>query len=163
MGTQRKPGTGLPAPYLRRIGWIRPDKPRSKDYPFSLPYLDRGWSVDVTTPVTIIMGENGSGKSPLIEVIAGLAGYDETDGGKGYQPVDHSTAIAVSGTQLAEHLRVAWLPKITAGWFFRADTFWAVARYRDDLPGGGPDFLPYSHGESFYGYSVSGAAPEAFT
>ena len=82
MGTRRKPGTGLPAPYLRWIGWIRPDKPRSKDYPFSLPYLDPGWSVDFTTPVTIIMGENGSGKSTLIEAVAGLAGYDETDGGK---------------------------------------------------------------------------------
>lgn len=124
--------------------------PRPKDYPFSLPYLDDpGWTVEFTTPVTIIMGENGSGKSTLIEAIAGLAGYDETGGGKGYQPVDHSTAMAVSGTQLAEHLRAAWLPKITAGWFFRAETFWAVARYLDDLPGGGPDFLSYSHGEGF--------------
>ncbi|TCP58543.1 putative ATPase [Rhodovulum bhavnagarense] len=150
MGTRRKPGTGLPAPYLRRISWARPDDPRPKDYPFSLPYLDDpGWNVEFTTPVTIIMGENGSGKSTLIEAIAGLAGYDETGGGKGYRPVDHSTAIAVSGTQLAEHLRAAWLPKITAGWFFRAETFWAVARYLDDLPGGGPDFLSHSHGEGF--------------
>lgn len=150
MGRRRKLGTSLPSPYLQRLAWARPDEPRPKDYPFSLPYLDDpGWSIEFTTPVTIIMGENGCGKSTLIEAIAGLAGYDETGGGKGYQPVDHSTALAVSGTLLAEHLRAAWLPKITSGWFFRAETFWAVARYLDDLPGGGPDFLSYSHGEGF--------------
>ena len=150
MGKRRKHATGLPAPYLRRISWARPDEARPKDYPFSLALLDDpGWNIEFTTPVTIIMGENGSGKSTLIEAIAGLAGYDETGGGKGYRPVDHRTALAVSGTLLAGHLRAAWLPKITTGWFFRAETFWAVARYLDDLPGGGPDFLSYSHGEGF--------------
>jgi predicted ATPase len=38
---------------------------------------------------------------------------------------------------------------VTSGWFFKAETFWAVARYLDDLPGGGPDYLSYSHGEGF--------------
>lgn len=150
MGKRRKPVTGLPAPFLRRISWASPDEARPKEYPFSLAFLDNpAWSMEFTTPVTIIMGENGSGKSTLIEAIAGLAGYDETGGGKGYRPADHTTALAVSGTQLAAHLRAAWLPKITTGWFFRAETFWAVARYLDDLPGGGPDFLSYSHGEGF--------------
>lgn len=150
MGKRRKAATGLPAPYLRAISWARPDETRLQEYPFSLAFLEKpDWQIAFTTPVTIIMGENGSGKSTLIEAIAGLAGYDEAGGGKGYRPVDHTTALAVSGTQLAAHLRAAWLPKITAGWFFRAETFWAVARYLDDLPGGGPDFLSYSHGEGF--------------
>jgi len=150
MARRRKPGTDLPSPYLKKVTWARPYEPRPKQYPFSLPYLDDpDWSIEFTTPVTVIMGENGVGKSTLIEAIAGVAGYDETGGGKGYRPVDHTTALAVSGTQLAAHLRAAWLPKITTGWFFRAETFWAVARYLDDLPGGGPDFLSYSHGEGF--------------
>lgn len=150
MGKRRKHATELPAPYLGLIGWARPDEARPKEYPFSLAFLDDpGWNIEFTTPVTIIMGEKGSGKSTLTEAIAGLAGYDQTGGGKGYRPVDHRTALAVSGTLLAGHLRAAWLPKITPGWFFRAETFWAVARYLDDLPGGGPDFLSCSHGEGF--------------
>ena len=148
--SRRKFKTNLPAPYLKRINWANPDDERPKEYPFSLPFLnDPDRSMECTTPVTIIVGENGTGKSTLIEAIAGLAGYDEAGGGKGYRPVDHSSAIDRSGTGLAAHLRAAWLPKLTSGWFFKAETFWAVARYLDDLPGGGPDYLSYSHGEGF--------------
>lgn len=71
MGTRRNPGTGLPAPYLRRISWARPDELRPKDYPFCLPYLDDpGWSVGFTTPVTIIMGENRGGSVCLNRCLA---------------------------------------------------------------------------------------------
>ena len=41
------------------------------------------------------------------------------------------------------------MPKITNGWFFRAESFWAVARYLEDMPGPVPDFLSHSHGEGF--------------
>jgi len=109
MGRRRKSGTGLPTQYLRRVTWAGPDERRPTDYPFSLPFLnDFDWKMEFTTPVTIITGENGCGKSTLIEAIGGLAGYDETGGGKGYRPIDYSTAHAVSRTYLAEHLCAAW-------------------------------------------------------
>jgi predicted ATPase len=47
-----------------------------------------------------------------------------------------------------EALRAAWLPKITKGWFFRAESFFSVARYLDAV-GSPSDFLSYSHGEGF--------------
>ena len=48
-------------------------------------------------------------------------------------------------------MRASWLPKITDGWFFRAESFFSVARYLDAagnvrMP---PDFLSHSHGEGF--------------
>ena len=143
--------TRLPAPYLTRVSWARPDEARPKDYPFSLPYLQNpDWEIEFTTPVTIICGENGAGKSTLIEALAALAGYDEAGGSKGSMPVDHSQALDRSGAAIADHLRGSWLPKITSGWFFKAESFWAVARWLDTLgevpP---PDFLSYSHGEGF--------------
>ena len=60
-----------------------------------------------------------------------LAGYDEAGGGKGYMPVDHSDALEEMGGELSEALRASWLPKITKGWFFRAESFFSVARYLD--------------------------------
>ncbi len=66
-------------------------------------------------PITIIVGENGTGKSTLLEGIAAMAGYDDAGGGKGYMAVDHSQAVEVSGGRLADVLRAAWLPKITTG------------------------------------------------
>jgi predicted ATPase len=123
-------------------------------YPFNLPWLiDQDFELRFTTPVTIIVGENGTGKSTLIEAIAALSGYDEAGGGKGYRPVDHSNAIDKSGAELADALRAGWLPKVTNGWFFKAESFFSVARYLDDAAreGGGapPDFLSWSHGEGF--------------
>jgi predicted ATPase len=60
------------------------------------------------------------------------------------------------GGKLSDALRAGWLPKITNGWFFRAESFFSVARYLDkaaiESPMGGgppPDFLSHSHGEGF--------------
>ena len=87
-----------------------------------------------------------------------LAGYDEAGGGKGHRPIDHSNALEKMGGELSKALRASWLPKITNGWFFRAESFFSVARYQDevnleDIPGvppcTPPDFLSHSHGEGF--------------
>ena len=115
-------------------------------YPFGLPFLQMIRAE--FTGQSPFVGENGSGKSTLLEGIAVLAGYDDAGGGKGYRPVDHSQAAEVMGGELSEALRASWLPKITNGWFFRAETFFSVARYLDSV-GSESDFLSHSHGEGF--------------
>src|SRR3979490_1093839 len=154
MASKRKQTIDMPAPYLRRV-WL--DVERIADraaYPFGLPFLSGDFELSFDRPITIIVGENGTGKSTLLEGIAVLAGYDEAGGGKGYRPVDHSNAMEGMGGQLSEALRASWLPKITNGWFFRAESFFTVARYLDDAAresgsGPPPDFLSHSHGEGF--------------
>jgi predicted ATPase len=152
--SRRKPPTRLPSPFLKQVA-LMPDRVTDRStYPFNLAWLSDDFDLKFTTPVTIIVGENGTGKSTLVEAVAALAGYDEAGGGKGYRPVDHSTAVAESGAPLAGALRAAWLPKITDGWFFRAESFFSVARYLDDaareVGGDPPDFLSWSHGEGFF-------------
>jgi predicted ATPase len=143
----------MPAPYLRRI-WLDPSRVADREaYPFCLPFLRDGFEQDFDRAITIIVGENGTGKSTLLEGIAALAGYDEAGGGKGYRPVDHSAAIEAMGGRLSQALRASWLPKITNGWFFRAESFFPVARYLDEMAvtygATPPDFLSHSHGEGF--------------
>ena len=62
------------------------------------------------------------------------------------------------GGELSKALRAGWLPRITNGWFFRAESFFSVARYQDKvnteiIPGVPrgipPDYLSHSHGEGF--------------
>jgi len=90
----------LPAPYLKRV-WLDPAKvPDATAYPFCLPFLSKGFEVDFERAVTVSVGENGTGKSTLLEGIAALAGYDEAGGGKGYRPVD---PVSVSDT---DHYRL---------------------------------------------------------
>lgn len=144
----------LNAPYLKRV-WLEPERIEDDQaYPFNLPLFRRkDFELDFERPVTIIVGENGAGKSTLLEGIAAFAGYDEAGGGKGYMPVDHSRALEKQGGRLGAALRASWLPKITTGWFFRAESFYSVARYLDaaalDAGGAPPDFLSHSHGEGF--------------
>jgi predicted ATPase len=127
--------------------------PNREAYPFCLPFLRNDFSLIFDRAITIVVGENGTGKSTLLEGIAVLAGYDEAGGGKGYRSVDHSNALEVMGGELADALRASWLPKITKGWFFRAESFFSVARYLDlaarEVDKRAPDFLSHSHGEGF--------------
>jgi predicted ATPase len=153
MATRRNKTIDMPAPYLRRV-WL--DRALVKDaaaYPFCLPFLAKDFELGFDRAVTIIVGENGTGKSTLLEGIAALAGYDEAGGGKGYAPVDHSGAVELMGGRLGDALRASWLPKITNGWFFRAESFFPAARYLDlmarESGGAPPDFLSHSHGEGF--------------
>ena len=101
-------------------GSIRPDVADPAAYPFCLPFLVDGFELEFERAITIIVGENGTGKSTLLEGIAVLAGFDEAGGGKDYQPVDHSNAREVMGGELSSAMGASWLPKITYGWFFRA-------------------------------------------
>jgi predicted ATPase len=154
MAYRRNRPINLPAPYLKRV-WLDPARVSDKAaYPFCLPFLKDDFELEFDCAVTIIVGENGAGKSTLLEGIAALAGYDEAGGGKGYRAVDHSDAVEVMGGRLADALRASWLPKITNGWFFRAESFFSVARYLDEaarqpLSGPPPDYLSHSHGEGF--------------
>src|ERR1700761_9168141 len=89
---KRNRDINLPAPYLKRI-WIDPARvPDQAAYPFCLPFLGDEFSLSFERAITIVVGENGTGKSTLLEGIAALAGYDGAGGGKGYMPVDHSDA-----------------------------------------------------------------------
>ena len=143
---KRKRDISLPAPYLKKV-WLDPSRIEDrKAYPFCLPFLDDEFELSFDRPITIIAGENGAGKSTLLEGIAVLAGFDEAGGAKGHRPVGQG--MEVSGGDLSEALSAAWLPKITNGWFFRAETFFSVARYLD-AAGSDSDFLSYSHGEGF--------------
>jgi len=149
MSSRKKRDINIPAPYLKRL-WLDPARvPDREAYPFCLPFLRDEFSLSFDRAITIIVGENGTGKSTLLEGVAALAGYDGAGGGKGYMTVDHSSAVEIMGGNLSEALRASWLPKITKGWFFRAESFFSVARYLDEAGSPYADFLSHSHGEGF--------------
>lgn len=146
--------TRLPPPFLKRIAFRHDVAIDRSAYPFSLPVLrDDDFEFTFEQSVTIIVGETGVGKSTLLEAVAALAGFDQAGGGRGYRPLDHSRALECNGDALASVLRASWLPKVGQGWFFRAESLFAVARYLDEAAREScappPDFLSHSHGEGF--------------
>nr|MBA2755044.1 AAA family ATPase [Chloroflexia bacterium] len=54
---------------LRAVRYSAPEPP-DETYPFSLPILANLDELPFPTPITFLVGENGSGKSSLLEAIA---------------------------------------------------------------------------------------------
>jgi hypothetical protein len=82
MSSRGKRNINLPAPYLKRLWIDQALVPDREAYPFCLPFLHDDFSLSFDRAITIIVGENGTGKSTLLEGIGALAGYDEAGGGK---------------------------------------------------------------------------------
>jgi predicted ATPase len=74
VASKRNRTINLPAPYLRRV-WLDPERVADREaYPFCLPFLRHEFELEFDRPITIIAGENGTGKSTLLEGIAVLSG-----------------------------------------------------------------------------------------
>ena len=155
MARQRR-DTNLQPPFLKRV-WLPerdtqawPDWADWDEYPLNIHLVKNGaFDIRFNSAVTIIVGENGAGKSTLIEAIARCCGFSDSGGGQGMRAVGESTASGVDGGVLGSLLKASWLPQVRNGWFFRAETFFSVARYLDDAGSPIADYLSLSHGEGF--------------
>ena len=98
--------------------------------------------------MTLFAGENGSGKSTLLEAVAECCGFNPEGGNR-----DHHRAVAADRPELAQALRLSWLPKVTEGFFLRAESFYNFATYIEQVSDlrayGGRSLHAQSHGESF--------------
>lgn len=134
--------------FLREIRFV--DWPTRAKFPYNLPAFQGIDVIDLGQFLTFFVGENGSGKSTLLEAIAIQAGFNAEGGSRGNR---FSTAQTESG--LFAHIKLSWLPKVTDGFFFRAESFFNFASYIDQTaPGtyeayGGRSLHQQSHGESF--------------
>lgn len=119
----------LRAPFLRSVRWR--DEGRPKDvHPFNLPiFKDADFELVFTNPVTILVGENATGKSTLLEALAELAGFHAGGGSRDH----YYQAPDTERSELAKHLRASWLPKATQGFFFRADSYVNLTSYVEEM------------------------------
>jgi predicted ATPase len=149
------PRPGLPPPFLKRVTMNAERIPDPKAHPFDLPlFRDGDFELAFEKPVTVIVGENGVGKSTLLEAIAGQIGFSMQSGTRNFASQEAPPA-------LAQCLRLAWLPKVTTGFFLRAESFFNLATQIDQLdaePAGGGRIIDsyggislheQSHGEAF--------------
>jgi predicted ATPase len=128
-------------------------------YPFALPavaWLARTGAVPLAPGVTFLVGENGTGKSTLIEAIAVAAGFNPEGGSQNFR-----FATRASESSLGHYLILTWgVRKPRTGFFLRAESYYNVASEieRLDQDPGSPPLLPAyggvspherSHGESF--------------
>lgn len=104
----------------------------------------------LTSPVTFFSGENGTGKSTLLEAVAVAWGFNPEGGTKNYSFFTHdSHSDLYHGIRLNKGVR-----RPSGGYFLRAESFYNVATKEEEYAAGDPrgihmDFHLKSHGESF--------------
>jgi predicted ATPase len=144
--------------YLKKVT-VNWDKVEDKyTYPFNVPAISNLDTLNFDQNVTFLIGENGTGKSTLLEAIAYKCGFALGGGGQA-----NDLGLTDESLSLSSVLTLSWMPKINSGFFLRAETFFDFAKYIDEMakdpysggenivyrPYGGTSLNKQSHGEAF--------------
>lgn len=143
--------------YVRSVKLLHDTFPNTSKYPFHLPIVKMVEDIDLHPQVTYLIGENGMGKSTLLEAIAIAAGFNPEGGTFNFNFSTHD-----SHSELGDHLRlIKGVIRPQDGFFLRAETYYNVASHIEEIdrePGspkvidgfGGVSLHEQSHGESFF-------------
>jgi predicted ATPase len=141
-----------PGPYV--AGLERDPRFWRSGFPFDVPAVAAIEDIRLDAAVTLLAGDNGAGKSTIVEALAEAMGF-----------LDEGGELERSGGT-AGRPRAVWdralVPRTTAtkprtGYFLRAESFFNVARFVDSEDRFAPDLALYgdrplhaqSHGQSF--------------
>ena len=120
-------------------------------YPFNIPTIASLKTLEITSRICFFVGENGTGKSTLLEAIAAHYGFGLEGGNRNFSP--RTTNSVTSIEPLVKALRLSFTKRTGGGFYLRAESFFNVASYVDQvgLAGsyGDKSLHDQSHGESF--------------
>ncbi len=142
--------------YLRSISISTDEFPALDAFPFNLQVFRKTNRIDFSSPITFFVGQNGSGKSALLDAVARRAGFLPWGGTKIHRV--HNNPYE---TKLADHITLNLDPRHPYGFHFRAEAFFNFAGSLDDIlmddPArekyfGGGSLNALSHGESFQAF-----------
>lgn len=141
--------------YLRSMELKRDKIEAFSKYPFCLPAIQALKNIEFHPKVTFIVGENGSGKSTILEALATAYGFNPEGGTKNFNFSSRDTH-----STLQQYIKlVKGIKKPKDGFFLRAESFYNFATNVEDLnreiPGlfasyGGHSLHEQSHGEAFF-------------
>lgn len=111
--------------------------------------------LEFTAPVTFLVGDNGTGKSTIIEAIADVCQINSAGGKAGTRYASTSAKTPLGEAMEAEFTAAGW--RLVAGprrqrkgFFLRAETLFNLAQNVSGLPGfWDADLTQRSHGEGF--------------
>jgi len=136
---------------------FHPDQyPTDEQYPFHLAIFRQTERLDFRSPVVLFVGENGTGKSTLLEAVARRCGihiWEDSERPR-FRPNPYEKAFY-------RYLSIQWCDGIVPGSFFGSATFrdfarmldeWAAADPRQLEYFGGSSLLTQSHGQSIMSF-----------
>lgn len=135
----------LERPYLINAAF-RPGAAIDFDaYPYSIAAVRALDTIEFHPNVTFFVGENGAGKSTVLEALAVALGFSAEGGSRHTR---YQTRESVS--PLHEVLRLArGFPQPRDGYFLRAESFFNLGTYLESIGDANGAWHRMSHGESF--------------
>jgi predicted ATPase len=146
----RKKYPTRPGPYLLHAELLRNLVPSFDEYPYRLPVVRNFERLAFHPKVTFFVGENGSGKSTVLEALAVAYGLNPEGGTRNF-----NFQTQASHSPLSDSIRLAKVAGAAGESFFlRAESFYNVASEIDRLgvvqSYGYKSLHEQSHGESFF-------------
>jgi predicted ATPase len=108
--------------HLRSIS-LKASHDGQEGFPFTVPVIRTLDRIDFTAPVTFLVGENGSGKSTILEAIACAIGA-VTVGSEGVESDDTLQSVR----RLGHALKHTWSKRTHRGFFLRAEDFFGYTK-----------------------------------
>lgn len=149
--------------YIRSVELNRDEIDSFDGYPFCLPAIYNMPDLVLNPKVSFIIGENGTGKSTLLEAIAVAYGFNAEGGTRNFNFESRSTH-----SKLYQYIRlIKGFKKPKDGFFLRAESFYNLATNIDELDKqltarpriidsyGGLSLHEQSHGESFFSVFIN--------
>jgi len=129
--------------HLKQVTFYREAFPCLDLYPFNLEIFRRTTHLDFTTPVTFFVGENGTGKSTLLEAVARKCGIH-------IWRAPEWTRYEINPYEREFHrfLSVTWTDGWVPGSFFAAEIFKHFSQNLDEWAAADPGMLRYFGGKS---------------
>lgn len=147
--------------YLTKISLPKPEQ--ITGYLSELPAVKFLSELRLQKRVTFFVGENGTGKSTMLEAIAIACGFNPEGGSKNFQFSTRATH-----SELYRHLKLTrGYKREKDGFFLRAESFYNAASYidqLDEIPANAPPIIGafggnslhrQSHGESFLALAMN--------
>ncbi|MCM3767145.1 AAA family ATPase [Neobacillus niacini] len=144
--------------YLRGFHIKRNEIPSFKEYPFNLPCIKELEELHFHPKVTFLIGENGMGKSTLLEAIAVALGFNPEGGS-----LNFNFSTFDSHSSLSDYIQIIkGIDRPRDGFFLRAESFYNVASNIEEMDSqggrgrpvidsfGGVSLHEQSHGEAFF-------------
>jgi predicted ATPase len=146
---------------LKKLTLLRERVADWQMYPFSVAAIREFGELTFRSRIAFFAGENGTGKSTLLEAIAAHYGFGREGGNRSFR--NDSTESNHSIEPLVKALRLAFDVRTGAGFFLRAESFFNTASHIDVLDQepaphappvsaayGGRSLHTRSHGETFF-------------
>jgi predicted ATPase len=137
---------------LKKLSLFRERVQDWQAYPFSVPAIHGLDELVFRSRICFFAGENGTGKSTLLEAIAAHYGFGREGGNRNFR--NDSTESNHSIDPLVKALRLSFDKRTGAGFFLRAESFFNTASHIDAVGVGdgygGRSLHTRSHGETFF-------------